>query len=242
MKLPNWFRILWWLLLSGLLSYLLYRRLPTITDGTATLVDGFFFLIWIALLLLPLFNEFEFFGIKLKSQIDALKSDIKSQLADLRAEMHTTVGINSQINPQFYLGSPSDAQLAQIEPQVRRILEESMVQYGIQAPVDSRADISFPDDISYLFSIRFAIERELRRIWRHSSVCGPVDSNRNLTIPFLLRLLRDAGIVDEHLVHVIREVYAVCSPAIHGEDVSQTQVNFVKAIGPNLIATLKAIK
>jgi hypothetical protein len=41
---------------------------------------------------------------------------------------------------------------------------------------------------------------------------------------------------------VIREVSIVCSPAIHGEQISNTKVNFVRDIAPKLIETLRALQ
>ncbi len=53
-----------------------------------------------------------------------------------------------------------------------------------------------------------------------------------------------AELVQDRLVaiaHAIREVYAICSPAIHGEPVSDAQVAFAEDVGPELVAALKAI-
>ncbi len=58
----------------------------------------------------------------------------------------------------------------------------------------------------------------------------------------LLDVLIQAEIVDSELARAIRQVYAVCSPAIHGEDVSQTKVNFVREVAPELQATLRKLR
>ena len=65
MKLPNWFKILWWIILLVIVSVFLYNRYPDLTTGSATTADTFIFLIWVALCLLPLFEELSFFGITL---------------------------------------------------------------------------------------------------------------------------------------------------------------------------------
>ena len=39
MKLPNWFRILWWFLLTAGLTWVLYRRYPDLVAGHAAVVD-----------------------------------------------------------------------------------------------------------------------------------------------------------------------------------------------------------
>lgn len=62
MKLPNRFRILWWALLLSALSVFLYTRLEQFSKGMANVADIVAFLVWVALWLLPLFEELSFFG------------------------------------------------------------------------------------------------------------------------------------------------------------------------------------
>ncbi|SFD70948.1 hypothetical protein SAMN05444380_101103 [Thermophagus xiamenensis] len=40
----------------------------------------------------------------------------------------------------------------------------------------------------------------------------------------------------------LREVIAIANYGIHGEDISEKQIKFVKDIAPKLIATLKEIE
>ena len=78
MKLPNWFTISWWLLLVGLLSAFLGHRYTDLAAGRAVPADIVVFVIWVALLLAPLFNEVSLLGITLKQQIDELRGYISS--------------------------------------------------------------------------------------------------------------------------------------------------------------------
>jgi hypothetical protein len=73
MKLPNWFKIVWWLLLTSGLTWVLYQRYPDLVAGHAAAADVFFFAVWIALLLAPLFQEVNLLGLKFKQEIDELK-------------------------------------------------------------------------------------------------------------------------------------------------------------------------
>jgi prophage antirepressor-like protein len=49
-------------------------------------------------------------------------------------------------------------------------------------------------------------------------------------------------LLEPSLGNVIREAYAVCSPAIHGEPATEAQVEFVKDVGPQLAAALRTIQ
>lgn len=106
MKLPNWFKILWWITLLVIVTVFLYNRYSDLITGDATTADIFIFLIWVALCLLPLFEELSFFGITLKKEVEKLKSDISTQIDTLKADIKNTINLQvlmpaaGQIPPQ----------------------------------------------------------------------------------------------------------------------------------------------
>ena len=93
MKLPNWFKILWWFILLVILTIFLFNRYSDLIKGNATGVDIFISLIWIALCLLPLFEELSFFGMTFKKEIEKLKSDFTVQLDTLKTDIKNTVNL-----------------------------------------------------------------------------------------------------------------------------------------------------
>lgn len=98
MKLPNWFKILWWLLLLVIVTYFGCQRYDSFIKGTATLMDVFVFLVWISLLLAPLFKEVSFFAMKFKQEIDSLKNEFREQVINLRSEIQTSISLQNRIN------------------------------------------------------------------------------------------------------------------------------------------------
>ena len=111
MKLPNWFRIIWWGLLLIVVSLYLFKRYPELILGKSAPVDVVVFLVWIALWLLPIVSELNLFGIKLKKEVEAIHKDLSNRIDTLRNELHNTIDIRSQVNPQFTLQMPApDAQ------------------------------------------------------------------------------------------------------------------------------------
>jgi len=106
MKLPNWFKILWWIVLLLIVSVFLYNRLPDLIKGNSTTADIFIFLIWVVLCLLPLFEELSFFGMTFKKEVEKLKSDITTQFDTLKADIKNTINlqvlmpVSGQIIPQ----------------------------------------------------------------------------------------------------------------------------------------------
>jgi len=233
MKLSNWFKVTWWVLLLILLTTYLGQRYSDLRSGHSIPVDVFVFLVWAGLLLAPLFNEISLFGLKLKQQVESLRRDVQT----LKSEIQNTV----QINPNITI-APPDSQLPKIEQEIRRVLDQRLREFGVVSPKQEPAQAvegwqNTPSDVSFLFSVRYSIESELRRIARtvsEADVKGPL--NRSLD------LLIQSEILDNALARVIRQVYAVCSPAIHGEDVSQSKVSFVREVAPELLTTLGRLR
>ena len=213
MNLPNWFRILWWVLLSAGLIYLLSERFIAIQNGTATSVDAFLFLILVILLLLPLFSEFDFFGVKLKSHIHEMKMEVKEEVTELRKEL-INLGISNQVNPNIYLNSPPpDSKLPELEKQYQEILNELKSRKDVVSDLDVQTELVMPSDVNYLFTVRFTIERELRRIWKDRGF--EETSRRPVPMHKVLSMLRSEELLDPALPEMIKKVYSVCSPAIH---------------------------
>lgn len=239
MKLPNWFKILWWALVTIALLVLLKNRFTNIMDGTANPSDLFLFVILVILVLLPLFQEFDIFGIKLKKEVADLKADVNDKLLSIKNEIHN-IDVNTQVAPQFYLYPPPDHELPNIEKRVKDDLQDAMKFLQVDSPVDIQTELLLPKNVNYLFLVRYTIEKELRRIWK-DRLQGE-ESRRPVPVYQIARMLVDADLINDRLAHAIREVYAICSPAIHGEPISDKHVAFARDVAPELIATLMAIK
>jgi hypothetical protein len=240
MKLPNWFRIIWWVLLTSALTGILYLRYPDLIAGRAAPVDVVFFVTWIGLMLVPLFQEVSLLGIKFKQEVESLKSFMAAQVSDIRSEVRNAVDIRTTVSPQINFPTPPpDAQLPAAEARIKSMLAEVLKEYGLAPVPEGAPTVSAPDDVNYLFNTRYAIEKELRRLAEGRI---KVLTRRPVGGIALGRALVNDGLIDERLENAIREVYAVCSPAIHGEPVTSAQMSFVKDVSPQLIATLRSIK
>lgn len=96
MKLPNLFKIVWWILLTGTLTWILVLRYSDLVACHAAPVDISFFAVWVALMLVPLFQEVSFLGIKFKQEIETLKSFVATQVGDIRAARCGTPSTSEQ--------------------------------------------------------------------------------------------------------------------------------------------------
>ncbi len=246
MKLPNWFKVAWWLFLFGAVSGFLLQRYPALTSGTGNVVDALTVLVWFALALVPIFHEIDIFGVKLKQEIQELKNEVGKQFAVLQTEVRTSV--RTEFSPQINIPYPApDSQLPDLENQIKGAIETAFRERGVAAVPSEQIDFQISDDVQYLFSVRHGLERELRRIWdvtlqevwAHDA--RATQSRQYQPIGRMTDNLVRAEILPPELDSALREVYAVCSLAVHGENTSEAQVSFVRDVAPGLITALRAI-
>ncbi|MBS1527614.1 MAG: hypothetical protein JST19_18350 [Bacteroidetes bacterium] len=223
MKFPNWFKIVWWILLLIFTGIITFYRLAAIVKGQAVAIDIFIFLIFVALMLVPIFSEIEFFGIKLKMEIEKLKKDITVQLGDIRNDIRNT---QNQTVQNFFHGfgpPPPDNKLPELENEI----DELVTQKPVRIRQDEQQPIikDVPDGNLKLFKIRFNIETELRRIWQDRFIDKSID--KNLPLYKVIQDLTRYDIVNTNLSGILKEILAICNYAIHGEKVTDNQIAFV---------------
>jgi hypothetical protein len=240
MKLPNWFKILWWVLLLTCLGVFLATRYRDLIGGKSIGSEILVLVVWLALLLLPLFQEISLFGLTFKREFEALKTNVRDEVASIRAEIRNSVDVRTQISPNFVFPTPPpDSQLPAIEKSIQAALERELGKRDIPYAPFSPEALSTPPDADLLFRARYNIERELRRIWlRHLE---EYQERRFLPTLRIARSLVEWELITPGLEQAIREVWSVASPAIHGESVTQAKVAFVRDVAPQLVETLKAI-
>ena len=190
-----------------------------------------------ALFFAPIFSEINLFGIQIKQEVKALKEEVFG----LRNDIRNSVDVRTQINPTFHVPAPPpDSQLPALENRLRSVMVEVLREHGVDRP-QQRVDIPLvSNDVALLFNARYHIERELRRI--AAEYLPSEEGRRPLPVFQIARTLSNEGLLDPRLAHAVREVYAVASPAIHGEPVSDAKVAFVREITPELVSTLRAIR
>lgn len=235
MKLPTWFKTLWWGIVLITISALFSQRYSRVLSENPTPFDIALFIVWVSVLLAPIFTEIEFFGFKTRQEIRSLKTELGHQILNLQSEVRTS--IRTEFNPQINLSGPiSDSRLTQIEAEVKKALEQ-LPGVGIRQEF-LPGEITVDDRVLFLFSVRFSIENELRRIW-DINIEGP--DVRTLNFMSILGDLTALDIISTEMGKAIKDVYTVCSPAIHGRRFSQSQYEFVKEVAPKVISGMKAI-
>jgi len=207
MKIPNWVKIVWWILLVGFFAYLFSQRYYFIMIGTTTATDIIIFLVLIALLVIPLFQEVNIFGVGLKKEVDTPRPSPDSKLPEIRKIAEATL--------KEELGEPA------VEP--RHTPEETI-----------------PNDVSYLFAVRYNIENELTRL---TDLYWMSEDKKFYpkTVIQKLEFLVKMKAIHRNLAYILREMYAWSSAAIHGQQISEHATQWIRQDAAGTIQVLKGI-
>jgi hypothetical protein len=231
MKLPDWFRIVWWILLLLFLCVLLWYRFSAISSGAAVPADVFLFLVFIAVALAPLFQEVSFFGLKFKQEL----KDLKTEVRELGMEVRNTIDVRNQFSPTFTLFPtlPAD-QLEKVAMEVKRRAETKEV-------ASREPDIEFVStETEFFFRTRYALEQELRRLYRVQSASADVE--RPVPIGTITRALLGSQQIDRDAAIAAEEIYRITSRVIHGGEIMPAQAKFVYDVSSWLLRDLRAIE
>lgn len=242
----HWKR-LYWIGLVAFLSYLVATRFSSIVSGNPTSMDIIIFIIWVALIVVPLFREVNIFGVGWKSEIQSLRNDFRGEILNLRSEIQNTINFRQQI----VVGQPpSDAEIPIIEERIKPTLEQTRKELDIKGSVSVAKETKVPTDTQFLFSIRYTIENELKRLWdfvvkeRHILTEYEITRSGVLfprSIHQIVGKLADVDLIDYKFRDLIQDIYAICSSAIHGGEVTDVKADFVRKLAPIVIAYLKSI-
>jgi len=108
--------------LTGL-AVILAKRYGDLIGGNSTGSDMLVLVVWLALLLLPLFQEVSLFGLTFKREFEALKTSVSDNVASIRAEIRNSIDIRTQISPNIvFPATPPDSQL----PAIKKMIEAAL--------------------------------------------------------------------------------------------------------------------
>lgn len=183
--------------------------------------------LWICLILLPLFGEIEFLGIKLKKEIEELKKDVKSEIQSIKYEINTS---NKQ---QVFLGygpPPSDNKMSELEKEINDLKEKYKVNEKESEKLKSseltgRFDVS--ESTVQLFQIRYKLEGLITKIWNNYREDQDSENGRITSPTRMLNDLVNLEIINLDISEIIRGILSICNSAVHGKMTSKRQRDFV---------------
>ena len=228
MKLDQKLRIACLTLLFVSLTWLIVLRYPAIASGTSSTSDIVILLLWLALLLAPLFQEVNLFGLHLKRSIESLREQVQNLMFTVQSQTQS-VSIHNYPVP------PSDSEIDERMREAQKVLGTGLSIRSLQE--DS---LSQDPETNLLFNLRRNIELELKRI--ESSRFGLGWDYKRFSLFQSTQRLLQAELLPPSLASVMRDVYAICTAAMHGEKISPKQLAYAKEIGPQIVSALRAIQ
>ena len=196
-------------------------RSSKILEGNLTFVDSVIFIVFIALILSPLFKELKLFGFSFKSELSDLKNDIKGEILNLRTEINNNV----TVNPSFKVEFSPDA-----KNEIDKISKES----------ESKTQFNIPDEVVELFKMRYALEVKLMDI---AEDLYPETMGRDFTsmTEVLLKLQRDK-MIDNTIAKLAREFLMISNSAIHGIIPNEFDLKLARRLAPALLSKLDSLE
>lgn len=118
----------------------------------------------------------------------------------------------------------------------KEIIRKTLDELGLKKKEIKETHFNVSENVNYLFSVRYTLEKELRRLNEKY-----LDEERPKPIMMMMPRLVEIGIISPSQHKAIRNIYSITSPAIHGDDSRMTlaEIDFVKQIAPGLIDELQ---
>lgn len=220
-KFLNLLKRKWWYIsLVVLSSIYVFRYRNEIHQLSKLNAQNLIFILWLILLILPLFSEVEIGGVKLKKEIEQTRSEVKESVNELRLQIMDLKVSNSNtvvVNP------------ALATKEELSVFEKSLENSG-QEFINQATDLFFniSDDSIFLFKIRLTIEKML------STLCEKCGYWGQRSMPKMVQYLAKNEVIDGNIAGLIQEIVKIANRGVHGEIVSGDYVSFVKKMFPTV--------
>ena len=183
-------------------------------------------------------EEVKDFKTEMRQNFQTLSSTLTATISSINKQVvnHTTnVGVNTPTLP--------DNVLPGLETEIDKIVKAKLEQVGQHFNKHTTDYIHVPDDNLLMFKVRYNIETQLRRIWENRFITDlEYDRYRHKPIIKIIQDLTDKEVVDKSFYSILREILSICNYAIHGENVTENQVHFIKNSSPQVIDYLRQTK
>ena len=216
----------WYIVLLGLSSaYVWYYRYD-IYEMDKLNVRNLVFILWLVLLLLPLFSEMEFLGVKIKKEVKKETEEVKGLLYNLQMQVNQLNMTNSVAN-NINLNNGTLPSEQKIEELLKRVTELQS-SYSDSSIETNNSILKEEDKNVYLFRVRLDIESSLREM------CEKIGYGDIMSIMRMMRLLNREEILNGVTCDLIYQVNKIANRGVHGEIVSEEYLDFVKKTYPEI--------
>lgn len=228
------FRIVWYigLLVAGTIYvYIYHNQIGSISNLNAT---SLIFIVWLILIVYPLFSEMQIGNITLKKEIKKLEehqSEIKESVRELKMQIIESKisNSNNNTNTLVFQGSvlESETGLKKIASELKRNTNQT------NENLFKEPDIS--EQTIYFFKIRSVFERLI------TAICEDIGCERQKRLNQTVLLLIQLEIIPKSIDHAILQILEILDRGVHGEIVDSVYETFVKNTYPEIAFQLQKI-
>ena len=193
------------------------------------------FIIWVVLLLLPLFSELEFLGVKIKKEVqqevEKSNEEIKRNIRDIQAQI-TQLQISNNIANQVTVNGgplPSETKIDELIAEVHALSEANK-----DKKETDTAEKTAPEQSIKLFEMRLGIETALKDICEKYGIVGKFP----MTVVQMASYLRKEEILDSNIAELLIQVVKITNRGVHGEIVNQKYMDFASQAYPQIMKEL----
>lgn len=188
------------------------------------------FLLWILLLMLPLFSEMEFLGIKIKKEVEKATEQVNESLRNIQSQI-MQIQMKNSVATNVNVGSDHLATEKKMDDLLRAF--ENMQQSRPNEIPATKYYSKDEDKSVFLFKIRLEIETALREL------CAKAGYNEQTFIPQMARYLNGIELLSGMTCELINEVSKITNRGVHGEIVSDEYIKFVEEAYPKIMQQIK---
>lgn len=223
----------WYLILLCTSSFYIWSYRAEIYQLKELNTQNLVFFLWLLLLLLPLFSEMEFLGIKVKKEVEKATEEVKDSIHILQKQVSQLQMSNTVENNISFGNTPLPSE-QKVEELLQLVQELKSTYPKTSAPVTDSMNIEGDKNI-FLFKVRLDIETSLRELMEKIGYTDKIFLPMNK----MIHILSSAEVIDGMTCDIISQVTKIANRGVHGEIVSDEYVTLVKETYPEIMRQLK---
>lgn len=223
----------WWFCLLIFFTLMIGERSKYWKTGSTTEIDVVLLFTWLVLVALPLIDEIAFPGFSIRKAIDRASDQIVARIV---ASVNQSQVINFGQLPT------SSAELEALRKEISSLgaawIAAAETQSFNRVNLDGSEDGDSKDQLATEFlRYRLKLERVLSILAEVNGIAaGPAAH-----VPTLVQSLISLDVLPVVLSKPLMVFYSTCSAAIHGKELTPSQIAFVRGSERDLIRSLQAI-
>lgn len=221
-KLKPTLKKYWWYIILLIMSSLyIFVNWNNINQLNELSVKNLIFILWVVLLLLPLFSEIEIGSIKIKKEIEQTRADVKESIGELKYQILDLKISNNNSNMLVFNNQPLPSKEELLQMQMNIKPEENETHITTDEP-------KIPNDNVYLFKVRLDLEKQL------SALCNLFQYDERRTMYTMVQFLIQHEVINRNMAELIREILNIANRGVHGEIIDNDYISFVKKTYPKI--------